>query len=88
MALISAKVIAQVSCRSPSELAAMSWEWVMRADGRVLYRLTKVDGRRSRKQLPYWNELTPGHLQSFLASNANATAMLNSLARQHGHKIG
>ena len=88
MALISAKVIAQVSCRSPSELAAMSWEWVMRADGRVLYRLTKVDGRRERNPWTFVTQLTTGQLQSFRADKAKATAMLNSLARQHGHKIG
>ena len=86
MALISAKVIAQVSCRSPSELAAMSWEWVMRADGRVLYRLTKVDGRRERNPWTFVPQLTTGPPQSFRADNAKATAKLNNLARPHGHK--
>ena len=46
MALLSPKVIAQVSSSSASELAMMSWEWIMRADGQVFYRLTTVDGRR------------------------------------------
>jgi hypothetical protein len=48
MALLSPKVIAQVSGRSAGELGVMSWEWIMRADGQVLYRLTQVNGRRER----------------------------------------
>jgi hypothetical protein len=88
MGLISPKVIAQVSCRSASELAAMSWEWVMRADGQVLYRLTRVDGRRERNPWTFVTQLTPGQLQSFRADKAKATAMLHSLARQHGQRAG
>jgi hypothetical protein len=88
MALISPKVIAQVSCRSASELAVMSWEWVMRADGQVLYRLTKVDGRRERNPWTLATQLPAGQMQSFRADKARATAMLNNLARQHGHKAG
>ena len=65
MALISPKVIAQVSCRSSSELATMSWEWVLRADGQVLYRLTKVDGRRERNPWTLVTQLNPAQLQSF-----------------------
>ena len=48
MALLAPKVIAQVSGRSVGELGAMSWEWIMRADGQVFYRLTKVNGKRER----------------------------------------
>lgn len=88
MALISPKVIAQVSCRSASELAVMSWEWAMRTDGQVLYRLTTVDGRRERNPWTFVTQLTTGQMQSFRADKAKATAMLSSLARQHGHKVG
>ena len=48
MALLSPKVIAQVSSRSEGKLGATSWEWIMRADGQVFYRLTEVNGRRER----------------------------------------
>jgi len=88
MALISPKVIAQVSCRSASDLAVMSWEWVMRSDGQVLYRLAKVDGRRERNPWTFVTQLPPAQLQSFRADKAKATAMLDSLARQHGHRAG
>lgn len=88
MALISQKVIAQLSCDSPSELAAMSWEWVMRSDGQVLYRLSKVGGRRERNPWTFVTQLNAGQLQSFRKDKPGAMALLESLARQHGHKGG
>lgn len=86
MALMSPKVIAQVICRSHSALAVMSWEWVLRADGQVLYRLTKVDGRRERNPWTLVTQLPPAQLQSFREDKDRASAMLDNLARRHGHK--
>jgi hypothetical protein len=88
MALIAPKVIAQVSCRSVSELATMSWEWVLRADGQVLYRLTKVDGRRERNPWTLVTQLNPAQLQSFREDRDKAAAMLDNFARRHGHRAG
>ncbi len=88
MALMSPKVIAQVSCKSSTQLAAMSWEWVMRSDGQVLYRLTRVDGRRERNPWTFVTQLPKAQLQSFREDKAKAAAMLTSLARQHGHAGG
>jgi hypothetical protein len=86
MALISPKVIAQVSCRTVSDLAVMSWEWIIRGDGQVLYRLTRVNGRRERNPWTFVTQLPTGQLQSFQQDKAKATAVLNGLARQHGHR--
>ena len=88
MALMSPKVIAQVSCKSATQLAAMSWEWVMRSDGQVLYRLTRVDGRRERNPWTLVVQLPTAQLQSFREDRAKAEAMLSGLARQHGHAGG
>ena len=88
MALMSPKVIAQLSCKSTTQLAVMSWEWVMRSDGQVLYRLTRVDGRRERNPWTFVTELPKAQLQSFRDDKAKAAAMLTSLARQHGHAAG
>jgi len=88
MALISPKVLAQVSCRSNNALAAMSWEWVLRADGQVLYRLTRVDGRRERNPWTLVTQLNPAQLQSFRGDRDKATAMLDNLAREQGHQAG
>jgi len=86
MALLSPKVIAQVSCESASDLAAMSWEWVIRADGQVLYRLTMVGGRRERNPWSFVTQLPASQVQSFRRNRAEASAILDSLAREHGHQ--
>ena len=86
MALLSPKVLAQVSSRSSSELAAMSWEWVMRADGQVCYRLTKVDGRRERNPWTLATRLPPADLEALRSDKTRATEVLDVIARQHGHR--
>ena len=86
MALLSPKVIAQVSSRSSGELAAMSWEWIMRADGQVFYRLTKVDGRRERNPWTLATRLPPAELESVRSDKARAAQVLDVIARQHGHR--
>ena len=69
MALMSPKVIAQVSSSSATELAVMSWEWIMRADGQVFYRLTKVDGRRERNPWTLATRLPPAELNALRGIN-------------------
>jgi hypothetical protein len=86
MALLSPRVIAQVSSRSSSELAAMSWEWIMRADGQVFYRLTKVDGRRERNPWTLATRLPPADLEALRSDKTRATEVLDVIARQHGHR--
>ena len=86
MALISPRVIARVNSSSSSELAVMSFEWIMRADGQVLYRLTKVDGRGERNPWSLVTQLPPAGLKALRGDTAKARAMLDDLARQHGHQ--
>ena len=86
MALLSPKVIAQVSTRSAGKLGATSWDWIMRADGQVLYRLTEVNGRRERNP---WNPVTrlpAAGLEAIRDDKTKATEVLNVIVRQHGHR--
>jgi len=85
MALLSPKVIAQVSVRSAGE-PAMSWEWIMRADGEVFYRLTKVNGRRERNPWTLATRLPATELEAVGGDNTKATEVLNVIVRQHGHR--
>jgi hypothetical protein len=87
MALRSPKIIAQVSRNSASELAVMSWEWIMRADGQVFYRLSKVDGRRERNPWTLATRLPPAELKALRGDKERATGVLDAIARQHGHRI-
>jgi hypothetical protein len=86
MALISPRVIARVNSSSASELAVMSFEWIMRADGQVLYRLTKVDGRGERNPWSVVTQLAPAELEALRGDRGKAMGVLDDLARQHGHK--
>jgi hypothetical protein len=86
MALLSPKVIAQVNARSTSEVGVMSWEWVMRADGQVLYRLAKVDGRRERNEWTLAAQLSPAELDELRGDQTKATAALNAIVRRHGYR--
>jgi hypothetical protein len=86
MALLSPKVIAQVGGRSAGELGVMSWEWIMRADGQVLYRLTKVNGRRERNPWTLATRLPAAELEAIRENKAKATEVLDAIVRQHGHR--
>jgi hypothetical protein len=86
MALLSPKVIAQVSARSAGELAVTSWEWIMRADGQVFYRLTKVNGRRERNPWILATRLPAAELEAIRGDKAKATEVLDVIVRRHGHR--
>jgi hypothetical protein len=86
MALLPPKVIAQVSSRSSGNLGAMSWEWIMRADGQVFYRLTEVDGRRERNPWTLATRLPAAGLDAIRGDKFKASQALDVIVRQHGHR--
>jgi hypothetical protein len=86
MALLSPKVIAQVSSRSAGKLGATSWEWIMRADGQVSYRLTEVNGRRERNPWTPVTRLPAAELEAIRGDKTKATEVLAVIVRQHGHR--
>jgi hypothetical protein len=86
MALLSPKVIAQVSGRSDGTLGVMSWEWIMRADGQVLYRLTELNGRRERNPWTPATRLPAAELEAIRRDKTKATKVLDVIVRQHGHR--
>jgi hypothetical protein len=86
MALLSPKAIAQVSGRSTGKFGAMSWEWIMRADGQVLYRLTEVNGRRERNPWTLATQLSAAELEAIRGDKARATEALDVIVRRHGHR--
>ena len=86
MALLSPKVIAQVNGRAAGELGVMSWEWIMRADGQVLYRLTKVNGRLERNPWAMGTRLPAAELDAIRGDKTKATEVLDAIVRQHGHR--
>jgi hypothetical protein len=86
MALLSPKVIAQVSVRSAGKLGVLAWEWIMRGDGQVCYRLTEVNGRRERNPWTLSTRLPAAELEAIRGDKTKATEVLNVIVRQHGHR--
>ena len=86
MALFPPRVIAQVSVRSGGEFAVTSWDWILRADGQVFYRLSKVDGRRERNPWTLATRLPAAELEGARGDKTRATEALESIVRQHGHR--
>jgi hypothetical protein len=86
MALLPPKVIAQVSVRSADALAVTTWEWIMRADGQVLYRLSKVNGRAERNPWTLATRLPAAGLEAIRADKTRAAELLDDIVRQHGHR--
>ena len=86
MALLSPKVIAQLHVRSTGEVGVMSWEWILRADGQVFYRLAKVDGRRERNTWTLATQLSAAELDAIRGDQAKATAALDAIVRKHGYR--
>ena len=86
MALLSPKVIAHVNARSSGEVGVMSWEWIMRADGQVFYRLAKVDGRRERNAWTLATRVPENELAALRGDQARATAALDAIVRRHGYR--
>jgi hypothetical protein len=86
MALLPQKVIAKVSARRVGELATTSWEWILRADGQVLYRLTSVNGRRERNPWTPATRMPAAELEAIREGKSKAAEVLDAVARQHGHR--
>jgi hypothetical protein len=86
MAFLPPKVIAQVTAHSDGKLGAMSWEWIMRADGQVSYRLAAVDGRRERNPWIPATKLPAAELMAIREGRSRAADVLNVIVRQHGNR--
>jgi hypothetical protein len=82
----AAEVLAQLGSSRRSAFAALSWEWIMRANGQVAYRLATVDGRAERNPWTPVTQLAAAELHWLRQDRARAAALLADLARQHGHE--
>jgi hypothetical protein len=86
MALIPRKVIARLVSVSGGDPAELSWEWILRADGRVYCRLTGIDGRWERKPWAAVTRLPALEMPTLRGTPARAVSLLGQLARERGHQ--
>jgi hypothetical protein len=80
-------VIARIFSTHESEYASLTWEWAIRADGEVRYRLTELRGRRERNPWRSVTQLSSADLRALSENTASAEAWLASLARERGHHV-
>jgi hypothetical protein len=85
MARATAREIGRIESTYTSELGKLSWAWVMKADGRVLYRLSHINGRPERN---YWRllyQLSATERWEVGTDATKAADLLARLARERGH---
>jgi hypothetical protein len=85
MALIPAKVIARIRATTSSDHARLTWEWVLRADGQISYRLTEVGGHWERNPWRLVTRLSATQLLVARRDPRQGENLLADLAHQHGH---
>jgi hypothetical protein len=88
MAAGSSRVVARILSTHDGEFVSLTWEWIIRTDGQVCYRLTELRGRRERNPWRSVTRLGGADLRTFSRDTARAEAWLASLARERGHNVG
>jgi hypothetical protein len=81
----SVREIGHIETSYTSALGRLSWTWVVRADGAVMYRLSHVDGRPERNDWQLVCRLTSTERRSIGTDTARANDLLIRVARQRGH---
>ena len=88
MARLTAREIGRIESTYTSDLGQLTWAWVLKADGRVLYRLSHINGRPERN---YWRmvyELSVTERWEVANDSGQAAVLLARLARERGHHLG
>ena len=87
MALIPAKIIARLHGTYASDVAELSYEWAMRADGEVVRRITAVNGHRQRYPWQPVTQVPAARRPITRTDHTYAQAMLTEIARHSRHKV-
>jgi len=87
VARLTAREIGRIESTYTSDLGQLTWAWVLKADGRVLYRLSHINGRPERN---YWRmvyELSVTERWEVGKDPGRAVDLLARLARERGHHL-
>ena len=87
MAGFTARDIGRIESTYTSDLGKLSWTWVMKQDGRVLYRLSHINGQPERN---YWRlvyQLSTTERWQIGSDASRAADLLARLARERGHHL-
>jgi len=87
VARLTAREIGRIESTYTSDLGQLTWAWVLKADGKVLYRLSHINGRPERN---YWRmvyELSVTERWEVGKDPGRAVDLLARLARERGHHL-
>jgi hypothetical protein len=87
MARVTARGIGRIESTYTSELGTLTWAWVMTPDGRVLYRLSHINGRPERNEWRLVYQLRASERREIGTGAAKAVDLLARLARERGHQL-
>jgi hypothetical protein len=87
MARRDAREIARIESTYTSDLGKLSWTWVMKPDGRVLYRLSQMNGRTERNRWRLIYQLGTTERWQIGSDASRAADLLARLARERGHHL-
>jgi hypothetical protein len=83
----SSRVIARILSTYDTEWASLTWEWILRADGQVCYRLAQLRGRRDRNSWQSVTQFSGIDLDALTRGIASGEARLAHLALERGHHV-
>src|ERR1700745_3094580 len=87
VARLTAREIGRLESTYTSDLGQLTWGGVLKADGRVMYRLSHIDGRPERN---YWRQvyqLSSTERWEVGKDSGKAGHLLGRLARARGHHL-
>ena len=87
MARRDAREIARIESTYTSDLGKLSWTWVMKPDGRVLYRLSQMNGRTERNRWRLIYQLSATERWQIGSDASRAADLLARLAAERGHHL-
>jgi hypothetical protein len=87
MARLNARDIGRIESTYTSDLGKLSWTWVMKPDGRVLYRLSHNNGRAERNHWRLIYQLSATERWQIGSDASRAADFLAHLARERGHHL-
>lgn len=85
LAWFTGREIARIQTSHTSAVGRLSWSWVMKVDGEVLYRLIDINGRRERNAWQRVGRISASELRAIGTDRTKATDLLARVARQRGH---
>ena len=79
--------VVSLPARSQEASADLEWQWTLRADGSVWWRLTRVRGREEHNEWQCAGELDGAAWKALAGGRLTPADYLETYARNHGHRL-